>query len=363
MKNLDLEIKAIGLMSGTSCDGLDIAYCHFRRHAEKWGYDIVASETLEYDRMLLEQLQNAASMTGLELLSLDRSFGTFCGKAVKGFIEKRGLTAPDIIGSHGHTVFHTPPTGLTYQLGSGASLHAACGIPVACDFRSVDVALGGQGAPLVPMGDRLLFSEYDYCLNLGGISNISYAEGNTTIAFDICPVNMILNYLAGQVGMVYDKDGAIAASGTVDDKLLIKLNQLDFYRQHAPKSLGKEWFEDHFLPLIQQEQALGIPNLLATCVEHIAEQMAKVITGNNKQGQRLLATGGGAFNTHLMECFAAKLKGACTIEWVDAQTIAFKEALIFALLGVLRYTGENNVFSSATGSAKDHCGGALYGIG
>ncbi len=362
MKNLDQNITAIGLMSGTSCDGLDIAYCCFHAQSGKWSYSIEAAETIAYEKSMLSKLQHTTSMSGLELMSFDREFGFFCGQAVHAFLQKNALPPPQIIGSHGHTVFHTPQTGLTYQLGSGAALFAACSIPVACDFRSVDVALDGQGAPLVPIGDRLLFGEYDYCLNLGGISNISFTHEQKTIAFDICPVNMVLNYLAEKTGVPYDQDGKLAASGTVDILLLEKLNGLDFYTQPAPKSLGKEWFEEHFLPLIQAHESLGIPSLLATCTEHIAEQMAYVVKIHAKTNQRLLATGGGAFNTHLMKRFAEKLHGHCEIKPVDTQTIAFKEALIFALLGVLRYRGENNVLCSSTGSRHDHCGGALYGI-
>ena len=182
------------------------------------------------------------------------------------------------------------------------------------------------------------------------------------VAFDICPVNMALNYLAHEVGLAYDEGGQIAASGTVDQSLLTALNELDFYKQVAPKSLGKEWFDLHFLPLLQKNKTLGVPALMATCVEHMAEQMALVIKNNNKQNQQLLATGGGAFNTYLMNTFAKTLKGICSIAIIDQQTIAFKEALIFALLGALRYKGETNVLSSSTGSSRDHCGGALYGV-
>lgn len=362
MKNLDQNITAIGLMSGTSCDGLDIAYCHFHVQSGKWTYVIEAAETMAYEKNMLTQLKQTTSMSGLELMNFDREFGFFCGQAVQRFLEKYNLASPQIVGSHGHTVFHTPETGLTFQLGSGAAMYAACSIPVACDFRSVDIALGGQGAPLVPMGDRLLFGEYDYCLNLGGISNISFIQDNQTVAFDICPVNMVLNYLAEKTGLAYDEDGKLAASGKVDASLLEKLNRLDFYTQQGPKSLGKEWFDQHFLPIVRAHESLGIPALLATCTEHIATQMAQVITIHEQTNKRLLATGGGAFNKHLMNVFSEKLHGYCTVELVDKETIAFKEALIFALLGVLRYKEENNVLCSSTGSRRDHCGGALYGI-
>ncbi len=362
MKNSASSITAIGLMSGTSCDGLDIAYCEFFKHSNHWTYSILAAKTVGYTDSFVKKLQEAYSMSGKDLMRFDREFGSFCGKAVLEFLAEYRLEAPTIIGSHGHTVFHTPALGVTCQIGSGASLYAACSIPVACDFRSVDVALGGQGAPLVPLGDQLLFSEYDYCLNLGGISNISYRKNNTLVAFDICPVNMVLNHLAAALGVAYDKDGAAAAAGKVSAAMLEELNQLDFYQQPAPKSLGKEWFEQSFLPVLDKYKRLSINDRLATCSEHMAFQMADAIKATQASDKKLLATGGGAFNKHLMKRFTELLKGTCTVEIPNAQTVGFKEALIFGLLGVLRLQKENNVMSSATGSSRDHCGGALYGI-
>lgn len=362
MKNTTSSITAIGLMSGTSCDGLDIAYCEFSKHADHWSYTILTAQTVEYTDSFVKKLQDASSMSGKDLMRFDREFGSFCGKAVMEFLAENRLEAPAVIGSHGHTVFHTPALGVTCQIGAGAALYAASSIPVACDFRSVDVALGGQGAPLVPLGDQLLFSAYDYCLNLGGISNISYQKNGTLVAFDICPVNMVLNHLAALLGVAYDKDGAAAAAGKVSAAMLEELNQLDFYQQPAPKSLGKEWFDQSFLPVLEKYKRLSINDRLATCSEHMAFQMAEAIKATQPNDQKLLATGGGAFNKHLMQRFAELLKETCTVEIPDTQTVAFKEALIFGLLGVLRLQKENNVMSSATGSSRDHCGGALYGI-
>ena len=363
MKNSTLHIHAIGLMSGTSCDGLDIAYCEFSRLSGNWSYKILAAKTVDYSASILKKLQGAQDMNGKGLMFFDREFGAFCGNAVVDFLSETKLPIPVVIGSHGHTVFHAPAEGVSCQIGSGAALYAHSAIPVACDFRSVDVALGGQGAPLVPLGDQLLFSSYDYCLNLGGISNISYQKDNRLIAFDICPVNMALNYLSGLLSMPYDKGGAVAASGKIDDGLLNVLNALDFYSLPAPKSLGKEWFDQTFLPALQKFEFLSVEDRLATCTEHMAMKMASTVKASGKNNsQRLLATGGGAFNTHLMTRFAYHLKEVCIVEIPDPQTVAFKEALIFALLGVLRLQKENNVLSSATGSSRDHCGGALYGV-
>lgn len=362
MKNPASSIVAIGLMSGTSCDGLDIAYCEFSRQAAGWSYKILAAKTVGYSDSFVKKLKDASSMSGKDLMRFDREFGSFCGKAVLEFLAEYRLEAPTIVASHGHTIFHTPALGVTCQIGSGAALYAACSIPVACDFRSVDVALGGQGAPLVPRGDQLLFADYEYCLNLGGISNISYQKDNELIAFDICPVNMALNELAGLLKMPFDKDGAAAAAGKVSTAMLNELNQLDFYSQSAPKSLGKEWYEQSFQPLLEKYKRLSVNDRLATCCEHMAFQLSEAIKTTQIQDTKLLATGGGAFNKHLMKRFSELLKDTCTVEIPDAQTVAFKEALIFGLLGVLRFEKENNVMSSATGSSRDHCGGALYGI-
>lgn len=370
MKNAASPILAIGLMSGTSCDGLDIAYCEFSRQATGWNYKILAAKTVGYSDSFLKKLQDAPSMSGKDLMRFDREFGSFCGKAVLEFLSEYRLEAPAVVASHGHTIFHTPASGVTCQIGSGAALYAACSIPVACDFRSIDVALGGQGAPLVPMGDHLLFSEYDFCLNLGGISNISYQKDGRLIAFDICPINMVLNHLAGLLSQAYDKDGAAAATGKINASMLEELNQLDFYQQAAPKSLGKEWFDLTFTPVLEKYKRLSVNDRLATCSEHMAFQMSEVVRAQclapqqatSPHPQKLLATGGGAFNKHLMKRFADLLKDTCEVVIPDAETVAFKEALIFGLLGVLRIEKENNVMSSATGSGRDHCGGALYGI-
>jgi anhydro-N-acetylmuramic acid kinase len=362
MKNSIASITAIGLMSGTSCDGLDIAYCEFFKGSDGWRYKIHAAKTVSYTDSFVKKLQEAPSMSGKDLMGFDREFGSFCGKAVLDFLAENRLEKPAVIGSHGHTVFHTPALGVTCQIGSGASLYAASAIPVACDFRSIDVALGGQGAPLVPLGDQLLFSEYDYCLNLGGISNISYRKNDTLVAFDICPVNMVLNHLSALLGVAYDKDGMAASAGKVNTSLLEELNKLDFYPQASPKSLGKEWVDQAFMPVLEKYRRLSVNDRLATCCEHMAFQMAEVIKATGAEDKKLLATGGGAFNKHLMKRFAELLKGICTVEIPDAQTVGFKEALIFGLLGVLRLEKENNVMCSATGSSRDHCGGALYGI-
>ena len=265
----------------------------------------------------------------------------------------------DAVASHGHTIFHQPHLRLTTQIGDGDAIAAETGLTVVCKFRNLDVALGGQGAPLVPIGDRLLFGQYDACLNLGGIANISYetSDGRRE-AYDICPCNMALNYLARRKGKSYDADGMMAREGKVSQPLLDKLNALDYYHLGLPKSLGKEWFVANMLPLIETE-ALSVNDLLSTIVEHIAHQVAEAVKGH-KVGT-MLATGGGAKNKYLIARMQAHLPD-CQIVVPADEIIDYKEAIIFALLGYLRLCGKNNCLSSVTGAKHDNCGGNICGV-
>jgi anhydro-N-acetylmuramic acid kinase len=350
-----------GLMSGTSLDGLDIALCRFELIEDKWNYEILEAATVEYDEQRRHSLKNVMHASAEHLARLDFEFGYFQGQSVKNFLEKLPLTA-DFIAAHGHTIFHQPESHFTTQIGNGAALAAACRLPVVCDFRSLDVALKGQGAPLVPIGDKLLFREYDYCLNLGGIANISYDDhSGKRIAFDICPANMVLNFLAGQKGQLYDKGGAMASSGKINHNLLKALSHIDYYYKPTPKSLGKEHVDTLFFPLLINTQD-SIENLLCTFCHHIAEKVAEVVTRTtaSASSRKVLITGGGAFNDFLVRLF--KEKAGNNIEFIvpDAKIVAFKEALIFAFLGTLRWRGEVNCLRSVTGSEIDNCGGAIY---
>lgn len=354
---MSIEIySVIGLMSGTSLDGVDVAYCRFY-YKNEWRFSIEKAEEIIYSKEWKERLSIAPTLSGLELSQLHVDYGVYLGTIVKEFIESKNSKV-DFVASHGHTVFHTPHTGLTLQIGGGAAIAAQCGLPVICDFRTTDVAYGGQGAPLVPIGDSLLFNEYRFCLNLGGIANISFQQENNRLAFDICPVNMALNQLSQELGLEYDKDGIHAQEGTINPPLLKNLNALDFYSQDGPKSLGREWFETNFLPLINNP-AISINDRLATVCEHAAIQIATTI---NKQSpsveDKLLITGGGAFNDYLIERIQHHTKA--TVVLPDVEIIKYKEALIFAFLGVLRIDGIDNCLSSVTGASKNSCSGALY---
>ena len=352
------EQYIIGLMSGTSLDGLDIAHCRFELVNDSWHYQILQAETIPYSDSWQERLAGIDLANAEEFARTDSDFGYLAGELTKKFINKHHLE-PDFIASHGQTIFHQPGNRLTTQIGKGAAIAAMTAIPVVCDFRSTDVAWGGQGAPLVPIGDKLLFPDYAYCLNLGGIANISYDEEGVRIAYDICPVNMVLNTLAKKMNLPYDRDGKLASEGTIHTQLLDQLNQLPYYYQQPPKSLGKEWVESNINPLLDpliQDPRSRIQDLLHTFCEHIAFQIGQN-TGSNRVN-KLLITGGGALNEYLVERIRHHASAQVIIP--DLQTIQFKEALIFAFLGLLRWRKEINCLSSVTGAKKDTVGGAIY---
>ena len=344
---------SIGVMSGTSLDGLDLVACRFT-HNESWKYEVLKAITVPYSHKWVNKLSNAALLSGIDLALLNNELGKFIGKQINEFCKDLEPKV-DLISSHGHTVFHQPQNKLTVQIGSGASIAASTQIKVACDFRPQDVALNGQGAPLVPIGDQLLFGEYDFCLNLGGIANVSFRENDERIAFDICPANMAFNLFIKELGYEYDMDGNFGRTGIVQDELLQLLNDLDFYKQNGPKSLGREWFDEEFLPLVRSFQ-LSPADTLRTVYEHVSDQISLAVDQYPKG--RMLITGGGAHNVFLIELLSEKTKHKTVVP--SAQLIDFKEAIIFAFLGVLRLREEINCLKSVTGADRDHCSGIIY---
>lgn len=344
-------IDVVGLMSGTSLDGLDLCCVHFEFDGT-WRYRIVKAESVDYPQPLREALASAQTLTAQAYARLHSDYGLYLGEQVKAFVERNRLHA-DLVASHGQTIFHQPEIRFTAQIGSGAGIAAVTGIDTVCDFRTVDVALGGQGAPLVPIGDAILFGDYDYCLNMGGFSNISFAEGPQRLAFDISPVNYVLNHYASFRGQAFDRDGNLARSGQVCTPLLDALNKLPFYAMEGPKSLGREWVEQEVYPLIDSF-GLSAEDVLATFAEHVAVQIGRKIRGG-----RVLVTGGGARNTFLLERMRAQAPQAQYVV-PDLLTVDFKEALIFALLGALFATGQANCLASVTGAVRDSIGGCLY---
>ena len=344
---------SIGCMSGTSLDGLDLVACRFTTD-EAWKFEIIKAVTIPYSHKWINKLSKAAELNALEFALLHNEFGKFIGKQVADFCSDLP-DLPDLVSSHGHTIFHQPHKKLTVQIGNGAQIAAASGLPTACDFRSLDVALKGQGAPLVPIGDELLFGEYELCLNLGGIANFSFRENDERKAFDICPANMAFNHFTKELGYEYDLDGNLGRTGVVQEELLSLLNSLDFYQLTGPKSLGREWFEKEFLPLISSFQ-LDHKDILRTLYEHISDQLTFSVDQYPKG--KILITGGGAHNVFLIELFSEKTKHKTIVP--SAQIIDFKEAIIFAFLGVLRLRNEVNCLRSVTGANRNHSGGVIY---
>lgn len=352
------NFKVLGLMSGTSLDGLDIAYCRFTKKVSGWTYTIEVAETLRYTAAWKQKLSQAQLLGGEALLALDAEYGRYLGKACRDFIGKHGIKV-DFIASHGHTIFHQPARGFTFQLGSGNALYAESGVRVVYDFRSLDVTLGGQGAPLVPVGDKLLFSDYGVCLNLGGIANLSMDIKNKRVAYDVCFCNLGLNYLMEKTGAAYDKGGALAASGEINQPLLRQLNKVYTTLRGKRPSLGREIFEGKIKPLLDNE-SIALADRLRTSVESSAQEIATAI--KTVRGTEVLCTGGGAFNAFLMSRILEYTADDALLIRPEDTVVKFKEALVFAFLGVLRARGEVNCLKSVTGASKDCSGGILVGF-
>lgn len=350
--------QLIGLMSGTSGDGLDVALCQFQKK-NSWNYEIIQAESIPFPDSLNRNLQTSHQLTALELQLLDVDFGRWVGREVKAFCERHQAN-PLAVCSHGHTVFHQPQKGLSFQLGNGWAIQQTSGLKVINDFRMKDVQLGGQGAPLVPIGDRELFPEMDFCINLGGISNISMDHLGKRIAFDVSPFNLLLNPIAKCLGAEFDHSGKWASMGVVQPLLLEQLNQLDFYQQSGAKSLGREDIEQDFFPLVDRYSAEN-KDKLATLTEHYAIQMSRVIRQfATRERPKVLITGGGAYHFHFIDRLDAHLEGRWDYTQADSNLIEFKEALVFAFLGHLRLLGIDNCLASVTGARRDSCGGTIY---
>ncbi len=348
-------LQILGLMSGTSLDGVDLAACTFMETENGWQFKLDAASTIPYNDAWKNKLKNASFTSSEELTQLHSELGKYYAELINNF-NFQHLITPSFIGSHGHTIFHQPSKNFTLQIADGAQIAALTGIDTICDFRNKDIALGGQGAPLVPIGDRLLFPEYAACINLGGIANVSYEKNGKRIGFDICPVNMLLNYLANRLDKPYDDEGKIARSGNIIPELLSQLNNLDYYKLSGPKSIGKEWFDKEVLPLIKERNE-SIADLLRTSVEHIATQhnLLKTITSVN---DKILLSGGGTFNTFLVERITS-ITDRQMVKLSD-DIINYKEAIVFAFLAMLFVNNRDNVLCSATGSSKNHCSGAYH---
>ncbi|MBT0607500.1 anhydro-N-acetylmuramic acid kinase [Aequorivita echinoideorum] len=343
----------IGVMSGTSLDGIDLAEINFKYSEGKWDFEIITAETVPYSVFWRNELKNAIQYSEVKLDRLDFKYTEKLCNEILNFIKKNNILEIDAICSHGHTIFHQPEKGFTYQIGNIPRIAKMLGHTVVCDFRKQDVELGGQGAPLVPIGDRMLFPEYDYCLNLGGFANCSFEKNGKRIAFDICPANIVLNKYAEKLGKDFDEDGDFARSGTIDDNLLRQLNSLKFYSENPPKSLGVEWVNKFIFPVLTASK-LSEENILRTFTEHVAIQLANQFP----EKASVLITGGGAYNSFLME--RLKANTSVEIKIPQPEIVEFKEALVFGFLGVLKLRGENNCLASVTGAVRDHDSGKIF---
>lgn len=347
--------NVIGLMSGTSLDGLDIIYSQISRIDNEYKFKIGYAETISYSKRWELLLKNAFDSTKKDIDSLNIEYGDYLGDCILSFVKKFNIENIDFIASHGHTIFHKPSEGITLQIGDGQSIANKTGLKVICDFRTQDVELGGQGAPLVPIGDKLLFSEYHYCLNLGGFANISFDKNNERIAFDICPVNIVMNHYVKSLKLDFDKDGEIARKGKIDKILLNELNNLTFYKAPIPKSLGFEFVRQFIFPIVDSRN-LPTATILRTFVAHIVFQITACL--DNNKSSKILITGGGSFNKFLISELKKHTKNEVIIP--ENKIVDFKEALIFSLLGVLRSENQVNCLMSVTGAKKDHSSGVIF---
>lgn len=345
--------KVVGTMSGTSLDGLDICVAEFKREEGRWSFEILTAETIPYPEEWKDKLTRAPQMPDDQLAQLDDELSSYIGHQVRAHLVKNQVNDALLVGSHGHTVFHQPEKQYTLQIGNTSKIREAAGLPVVCDFRVQDVELGGQGAPLVPIGDALLFSEYDVCLNLGGFANLSVTLEGERKAWDVCPVNIGINHFTRKLGLEFDRNGHIAASNAMDGPAFYHINQLPFFSQEAPKSLGREWFEKNVLPSLDR---LSEETAIATLTGVAAYQLAKAI--EELGAQTILCTGGGAYNTHLINMVKQSISGNLIVP--DANLVEYKEALLFAFLGLLKWEGESNVLASVTGASSDHSSGVVF---
>ncbi|MEL6304628.1 MAG: anhydro-N-acetylmuramic acid kinase, partial [Bacteroidota bacterium] len=348
--------KVLGLMSGTSLDGLDLAYCHLTEENGKWDFDIIKTKSVSYQPALKSRLKDAIHLDDAAHTQLHHEYGEWLGSQSKIFIEQEGLDV-DFISSHGHTSHHQPDKGITFQLGHGQQLADVSGQKVVCDFRVKDVKLGGQGAPLVPIGDHHFFSKYDFCLNLGGISNVSFDDSGKRIAYDIGLANMPLNHIVQKRGMEYDENGNLARTGSLNQSLFDALNRLEYYKLDFPKSTGYEWFIGEVFPLLESTE-MGDSDALHTFIHHNCFQIAKALGEHAKnKNHSVFVTGGGAYNGFFMDTLREYLGDGLSVKIPSETLIGFKEAVVFALMGALRLKNKINVLSAVTGASKDSSSG------
>ncbi len=350
------SFKVLGLMSGSSIDGIDMAYCNFTLDKNEWNYEIDASECIAYDKKWDKILRNVRVLSAEEFVAIDVELGKYFGSQINSFLIRKRLPLPDLVAIHGHTAFHNPNKGYTSQIGAGAAVSATCGTPVVSDLRLLDMSLGGQGAPIVPIGEKYLFKHYSAFLNIGGIANISIHKKQGVHAFDVCPANTLLNYLSRKKGRSFDKNGEMSRKGFLNKTLLKRLNTIPYYKIAIPKSLSTEYIYENFIPEID-DYLHNIEDCLKTVTYHIAEKVAQTLESQNIE--KLLVSGGGALNGFLVETIQ-KFLLTVNVDVADNELIDFKEALVIAFFGLLRFLEKENVLKSVTGASSNSIGGALY---
>tara|TARA_B100001564_G_scaffold253986_1_gene216037 strand:+ start:7278 stop:8306 length:1029 start_codon:yes stop_codon:yes gene_type:complete len=340
-------------MSGTSLDGIDMTYVNFQKN-KFWEYKILFAKTFKYDDLWKKKLECSQDLNSNELKILNEQYTKFLAHKINKFIEENSIKEIDFIGSHGHTIFHKPSAGYTFQIGNIQNLANYVGKTIICDFRIGDIMLGGQGAPLVPIGDLLLFKNHDTCLNLGGFSNISIKKNNKIIAYDICAVNTVFNFLSKKIKLEFDNEGSNARKGKLIKDLYDKLENLKYYSLNPPKSLGIEWVKSKVFPLLEHFSSYSVYDLMHTYLVHISKEIAK----NLNQSNSVLITGGGAYNSFLIEQIRKHTKAELILP--ERLLIEYKEAIIFGFLGVLKFRKEINCLKSVTGSKKNHSSGKIF---
>lgn len=360
MKKFNKKI-GLGLMSGSSLDGLDLCLVSLDYHDQNWLFQILTSDCIVYDTAWTERLKNAHSLDARSLYALNISYAKETARLVSSFLADHKIDSKnvDFVTSHGHTVFHQPQLGYTLQIGDGATLAAALQIDVISDLRAKDISYGGQGAPIVPIADLLLFAEYEACLNIGGIANISFKQDPSIIAYDICFANQALNYLSQKVQKSYDDKGSIARSGSLISSLQQELLSLDFHQKKYPKSLANEWIREQVLPILESyhQQGAALPDLMHTSVDVIAELITREMNLHAHTGKMMIA-GGGAYNDFLIEQIRAKTSWHVILPSHDI--IQYKEALAMAFIGYLRIHEQPNVLASVTGASTDTSSGIWH---
>ncbi|HDS00900.1 MAG TPA: anhydro-N-acetylmuramic acid kinase [candidate division Zixibacteria bacterium] len=375
------DVNIIGMMSGTSLDGLDLSYCRISHNATRHGVKIIKTGYFRFDPVLKRNLQALVSegrFTKSFIKQADDDLGQFYAASVKRFMKKFGIRPVDMLGCHGQTILHLDKrlskskTGrsATWQIGSSSRLASITGLPVVSDFRSADVALGGSGAPLTPLCHYHLFGQDDRniaVLNIGGITNLTFLpekSGRKKIrASDCGPGNMLVDQLTKMLfGRDYDKGGRIASTGVISKRLLGSLKRRTWFTGPHPKSLGREQFgADEAMRIIERGRRYGISNRdIITTVSELTVISVLNYIENLPAVDKLIVCGGGASNNYFMTRLSNLIPRCAVISSEEAGLDPdYVEAACFALLAALWVFGEPANLQAVTGASKQTLLGRL----